>query len=247
MRPRLLLAPAFLLGGCLFASSEEVERLEARVAALEALSATQAGASELRVPGHGAAGPQKLRQGERLLEEARAAIDAGDAQAARIKLRECSVLYPESAAARTALQLVDAIALLGTPVSVVPVERWLNEAGDSRISGPTLVVIWEAQSLDAVRDLGQFDRATQALRTRGTSVLGLVRLGSSEAEAAAQKVMADTMVGFPVAVESEAARHLFNQVSLPSAVVVREGKVTWVDHPSRLNQALARTLVGEAP
>jgi len=245
VRPFLIPFVGLFGSACLFASDEEVERLEARVAALEAQAAAQAGASEPRVPGTGAAGPQKERPGERLLEEGRAAIDRGDVRAARTRLRECTVLYPESAAARTSLQLLDAIALIGKPVATVPVENWLNQQGSNRLDAPTLIVLWEAQSLDAVRDISQVDRATQAVRKRGTQVLGLVRLANPGAEEAARKVLADTMAGFPVGVESDGARQLFNQTTLPAAIMVRDGAVTWVDHPSRIHQSLARKLAGE--
>ena len=246
-----LALPAVALSGCLFASREDVDQLEARVAALESRAAQNTGPSELRTTGNGAPGPMKQRQGERLLDEARALIDAGDTTAARTKLRECAVLYPESMAARTALQLVDALSAVGTPVRQVQVDDWVAGKPLASLDGDVAILLFDANSLDAVRDVAQFDRVTQSARAAGVTALALVRLsvaegseaGNDGGRALVHKVLADAMVSLPVGVETDAARALFNQANLPVAVIVRDGTITWIDHPSRITQESIKTLL----
>ncbi len=238
-----LLAGALAAPGCLLASREDVEQLEARVAALEAAAANAQGPSELRSPGHGTPGPVKQRQGQNLLEEARTLIDSGEVKLGVGKLRECTVLYPESASARTAMQLVEALAVVGTPVKTVPVERWIGGKPITVLGDVSVILLWDAQSLDAVRDVAQFDRVTRSARAAEVMTMSLVRLSEAAAEASAHKVIADAMVSLPVGVETAGARELFKQASLPAAIIVREGRVAWVDHPSRLTQESIKTLL----
>jgi thiol-disulfide isomerase/thioredoxin len=181
-------------------------------------------------------------------QEAIALYDRVDALVAGGKLdeaRQAVAVFDEkyvgTQAAGWTRSLHRELEVVGKPVPAEwAIEKWFQGEGEIKLDGkqPTVIVFWESWCPHCRSEVPKLQQVYQSHKDAGLQVLGLTRITQTATEESVLTFVSDNSVGYPIAKETGAVAEYFNVKGIPAAAVVRDGKIVWRGHPTRLTEAL---------
>ena len=118
------------------------------------------------------------------------------------------------------------------------IEKWFQgeDAIDLASNAPTVVVFWESWFPHCRREVPKLQQMYDKYKGNGLQLIGLTRVNRSATEEAVQDLINQNSVSYPMAKENGAAANYFAVSGIPAAAVVKDGKVVWRGHPSRITE-----------
>ncbi|UCF67112.1 MAG: redoxin domain-containing protein [Acidobacteriota bacterium] len=219
------------------ANAEKIKRLEARLAELERRLAT------LERQSARAAGPspEQEQAATGLLNQLQQDIQNGDYDAAKAKLAQLGKDYPGTRAQRQSARLSRELAVVGNPApETLGVQTWFQGESDVKWDGQgtTLVVFWEEWCPHCRREVPKVEQTYQRLREQGLQVVGLTKLTRGVSEEKVRSFIETNKLSYPIAKENGQMSQALNVSGIPAAAVIKDGKVVWRGHPSRLTDEM---------
>jgi peroxiredoxin len=123
------------------------------------------------------------------------------------------------------------------------IEKWYQGESEVVLDGrqATLVVFWEAWCPHCKNEVPKLQAVWEKYRDRGLQVIGVTRLTQSVTEDSVLAFLAESGVRYPMAKETGDLATYFDVKGIPAAAMVKDGKVVWRGHPTRLDDALLDT------
>ena len=217
------------------ALKQRIETLEKRLAAME---------GRLRQLSKGAPGANPLEgQAQQALNQISQIAAGGDQAKAKDQMQEFMAKYGATNTARKATRLRGELAVIGkaTPADW-GIDKWFQGESDIDLSGDktTVLVFWETWCSHCQREVPKLDKLYTSLKGDGLQLVGLTKLTKSSTEDKVRDFIKQRGVSYPMAKENGAASRHFGVSGIPAAAVVKDGKVIWRGHPSRLTAARVR-------
>lgn len=212
----------------------KIRGLEGKIARLEA--AQRRGAQA----GRGANAEQE-QAANKLLAEAQQLIQQSDYKGAQAKLTALSSQYGSTVAARRSQSIRTELAVFGKDVPAdLGIQKWLQGEGEVDLTSgkPTVLVFWEVWCGYCRREVPKIDSIYEKYKDQGLQVVGMTSLSKGKTEESVLAFMKEQNVSYPIARESGTVRGHFAVRGIPAAAAIKDGKIVWRGHPSRLTDEL---------
>lgn len=230
MRTLLL---SLLLAGCAArdnrALQAEIADLQARVQSLEETMAKVEGVVEL--PGSPEDENAAMIYGMRIRE----AMDKFQMERARDLVTELIETYPNTTLGRAAVDLAERLEVIGTPAGKLDVVAWLQGEASFDKDRLTLVVFMEEWCPYCRKEAPELQARHEALDGSAVDIIGMTNLSRGTTEESMLAFLSESGVTFPVGHDSGLLSTRFRIETLPSAVLIRDGKVVWSGHPGQMS------------
>ena len=107
----------------------------------------------------------------------------------------------------------------------------------------TLFVFWELWCPHCKREVPQLQERYETYKDKGLNIVGITRLTRDTKPEAMRAFLAEKGVTYPVAQDDGAMSDHYAVTGVPAAALVKEGKIVWRGHPSKLsNEMLDATI-----
>ncbi len=233
----LVLCALALVVGCDSGSDAEIAALSERVATLEKQIETLAKA--------GAGGGAVLEAEARTnLAAVQAMISSGKIDDARTKMKSYGVKYASTKVGRSFQRLNQELAVFGKNApSDWAVEKWFQGESEINLASnePTVVVFWETWCPHCQREVPKLQAFYDSLKGDGLQIVGLTKVTKSSTEQKVEDFIKQKNLSYPIAKENGSASQHFGVAGIPAAAVVKDGKIIWRGHPSRLSEEQLRS------
>jgi thiol-disulfide isomerase/thioredoxin len=240
---RLVLAAALvsLTAGCATADQfqaleQKVETLEKKVTELEARPAAAGGVDP------------KL---EAAAQDAYKAIvddmKNNNLTGAAAKAKPFKAKYAATTTFKRARKMLSELEVIGVPVPADwsgAVEEWYQGDGEIDLStGTTMVVFWEVWCPHCRNHMPELIKTYDDWKGKGMNVVGFTRLSKGKTKEDVTKFMTENSLNYPIGKEDGKLARTFGVGGIPAAAVVKDGKIVWRGHPSRLSEDTIKELV----
>ena len=231
----LAAAGATLMTGC--TDPQVIEKLDAIDAKLTEMNK--------RIPGAGAAGqrgaaaaeaadPEAERAASELLQAVSKAMETGDYEGAKTKLAELKSKHGATRAARAAARIEGELNVFGKDAMPLNVDKWHQGNVDIDGGEATLLVFWEVWCPHCKREVPKMQKIHDDYGPKGLQVVGLTKQSRDKSDEDVMAFMTENGVKYPVAKENGDLSTHYGVRGVPAAAVVKDGKVVWRGHPSRI-------------
>lgn len=184
----------------------------------------------------------------KLLDDATAAVNAGDYARAKPLLAQLLGSYPETSAGRSAIRMNKEVAVVGKSVTDLDVTHWFTKPAKLDDAPLTLLLFWEVWCPHCKREVPASARWVEQYGGKGMQIIALTKLTKSATPESVKAFIKDNRLPFPVAQEGGALSEQLAISGIPAAALVRDGVVVWRGHPARLTpQIVEQYLPGAAP
>jgi thiol-disulfide isomerase/thioredoxin len=211
------------------ALEEKIQALEERLATLESANKSDA---------------QKAtedREAQALLRAAQAHIAAGRSEDAKKELKKLIATYPKAKVVRYAQQTMREVELIGKDAGELDVEKWFEGKASMDEGKLTLLVFWESWCPHCKREVPKLEALYQKHKADGLNVIGLTKVTRSSTDEKVEAFISEHELSYPVAKEKDGVMSKRFAVSgVPAAALVKNGKVVWRGHPSKLNDGFVK-------
>ena len=243
----LAAAGATLLAGC--TDPQVIEKLDAIDAKLEAM--------DKRIPGAGApaqrgaaanaeaADPEAERAAGALLQAMNKAMEAGEIDEAKAKLAELKAKFGATRTARAAARVEAELNVFGKDaLGFKSVDKWHQGNVDIANGDATLLVFWEVWCPHCKREVPKMQKIYDDYGPKGLQVVGLTKQSRDKSDADVMAFLEENDVKYPTAKENGDLSTHYGVRGVPAAAVVKDGKVVWRGHPSRITDAMMDSWTG---
>jgi thiol-disulfide isomerase/thioredoxin len=212
---------------------EQLKALQERVASLE---------KEIQTLKQNLPPSQEMeREAATAFRQIDALIQKGDTEKAKTELTSFMAKYGRTQAGRQAQRLQQELSVVGkaSPADW-GITKWFQGESDINLdgSGTTLVVFWETWCPHCQREVPKLEKIYADFQPKGLQVIGVTKVTRSATDDKVSQFITDKKVSYPIAKEDGALTRYFNVAGIPAAAVVKDGKVVWRGHPSRLSSAM---------
>ena len=174
-----------------------------------------------------------------LLQAANTASESGSYEEARTKLSELSAKYPNTRAAKRATRLSGELAILGKDAGAIEVEKWFLGKSEFNSGKATLVVFWETWCPHCQREMPKLEETYAKYKDQGLNVVALTKVSRQSSDEKVNEFIEENKLTYPVAKEKDGSMsERFAVQGIPAAAVVKDGKVVWRGHPSRVTDVM---------
>ncbi len=182
-----------------------------------------------------------------LLQGAIAAVDAGDVETAKAKMKELQEKYAGTRAFRAGKRVQEEIVVLGKDAVPFEVAKWFQGTAADAEGKATLVVFWETWCPHCKREVPKLQGMHDKYRGQGLAVVGVTKMSRGVTEEQVETFLKDNGVGYPVAHESGTALSAPYAIrGIPAAVVLKDGKVVWRGHPARIKDPMVERWLADS-
>jgi peroxiredoxin len=173
-----------------------------------------------------------------LLRKASEASEKGEYDEAKQHLAKLLGEYGSTRAARAGARLEGDLKVIGTDAPDLQVEKWYQGEANTD-SKAQLLVFWEVWCPHCKREVPKLQATFDKYSPQGLSVIGLTKQSRDVTDDQVQDFVTSNSIAYPVAREQgQSMSDAYNVKGVPSAAVVKEGKVVWKGHPARLTDAM---------
>lgn len=229
---RLILI-ALLLSGCASRAAQEnlllraeVQDLSARVGALER--------DMVALTGSSTADPEREAAAMQIAIQARAAMDSYNMELARDLVEELVRDFPDTEIGQAATGVAENLSVIGAPAGELDVERWFQGETTYDPERTTLVVFFETWCPHCKNEAPKLQERYADLHDQGLDVIGLTNMSRGTTQEQLDSFIATADIAFPVAQDSGIMATRYRVQGIPSAVLLRGGKVIWSGHPAEM-------------
>ena len=230
-----------LAGGAFLRAQQEAREEDSRAAAE---AAAELAAAELaRAAAHAAANPEAREEAAAaLLQEASAAVEAGDVTTTKARLATLEQEYSDTKVWARGKRMKEEFDVIGKYMSSAwrtDVERWFQ--GEDQVDlrqGTVVVVFWEVWCPYSKKEVPVLNETWGRLKGQGLQVVGFTRITKSATEETLLAWMRENAITMPIAKEDGDLSELFAVSGIPAAAVLKDGVVVWRGHPGRLSDEL---------
>ena len=119
------------------------------------------------------------------------------------------------------------------------VEKWFQGEGDVTLDGAetTLVVFWESWCPHCRNEVPKLQGIYENFKDSGLQVVGVTRLTRDATEQSVREFIEQNTVSYPMAKETGALAEYFSVKGIPAAAMVKDGRIVWRGHPTRVTEA----------
>jgi len=246
----LLVVLAGSASAALAAPELTCEELEAKVAELtrrvEALerrpvSPPPKAPARASAPAPAAPNPNVQQEARALYFKIDELVANGEIDVARQTLTSYNEKYAGTPDIRWFGSLNREFAVIGKPApDEWAIEKWFRGEGDLQLDGDrtTLVVFWEVWCPHCKREVPELQKRYESYGSKGLQVLALTKVSKTATEEAVQSFISEQGVTYPVAKETGALSEYFSVKGIPAAAIVKDGKIVWRGHPTRITDAM---------
>lgn len=127
--------------------------------------------------------------------------------------------------------------IVGKEAKLVAVE-WIQ--GESKLEDheATLLVFFEEWCPHCKREVPLLQGKVEEFGPQGLGVVGISQLTRDTPPAKMQKFLEGNGIEFPIAKDDGTMSKHYGVSGVPAAAMVKDGKIVWRGHPSRLNDAM---------
>ena len=150
--------------------------------------------------------------------------------------------YPADSLAKRARKNIVALGIIGQDAPELVVDHWVNGTGTTLAASEGKIVLlafWNEWCPHSRRELPKLGDLQVKYAERGLVVIPVTKHTKSQTDGKVEKFMADSGIDLDCAVEPagyQTSRE-YGVSGVPSAAVVnREGRVIWRNHPARLSE-----------
>lgn len=222
------------------ALTDKVNALEQRIVTMERNLTTQLKAISQQLAKSGAASPAAEAEAQTALAAVNKLIADGDSTKAKADMTAFMQKYGNTQAAKSARRTYQELQVVGKAIPADwGIEKWFQGESDINLDGmdTTLVVFWETWCPHCQREVPKLQALYDSLRGDGLQIVGLTKINKSSTEEKVADFIKQRNVSYPIAKENGSASQHFGVSGIPAAAVVKDGKVIWRGHPSRLSEA----------
>jgi len=213
--------------------NQRIADLEAKIEKLE-----KAPKAPARPGAPAPADPAAEKAAGELLQAANKAVEAGNYDEAKAKLAELKAKHGATRAARAAGRLEGELAVVGKDAKGLDVEKWHQGNVDIKDGKATLMVFWEVWCPHCKREVPKMQEIHDTWGPKGLQVVGLTKQSRDKSDEDVVNFCKENGVGYPTAKEKGDLSEYYGVRGVPAAAVVKDGKVVWRGHPSRINDKM---------
>ncbi len=120
------------------------------------------------------------------------------------------------------------------------IEKWYQGQNAIDLDGgaTTVLVFWETWCPHCRREVPKLQEMYDKFKGDGLQLIGLTRLNRKQPESEVTDLIAQNNVSYPMAKENGALAKYFAVAGIPAAAVVKDGKIVWRGHPSRITDGM---------
>lgn len=179
--------------------------------------------------------PGRERLAAALFLSAKEAYVELDLKTAQSELQKLEQDFQGTEAAERAKNLTRDLGTLGTPITELRVEKWLQGSADRTESTVTLVVFWEIWCPHCIREIPKLQQLYETYSDQGLNIVGLTKMTRGATENEVTSFLKKRHIHYPIAKEHNAEMSsLFQIVGVPAAAVLKNGEIIWRGHPGRI-------------
>jgi peroxiredoxin len=224
--------------------SERLAALETKVEALDD-KVTKAAANAPSAPARppNAASEEDEKKATELLKAATQEAEKRDYDAAKKTLASLKKDFPTTRAARAATRLETELAVIGKDVGDMKVEKWHG----GKLTGydgakAHLLVFWEVWCPHCKREMPKIGEKYGDWKSKGLEVVGLTKQSRNITDEQVVEFIKSNKITFPMGKEvGDEMSKEFGVRGVPAAAVVKDGKVVWRGHPSRITEDMVNS------
>lgn len=181
----------------------------------------------------------------KLYQDAQKAFQELNYDEARAKVAEIKEKYKDTRAARALARWEGELAVIGKPAADLAVEKWFQGNVDINKGDATLLVFWEVWCPHCKREVPKLEATWEKYKDQGLQMVGLTKLTRNITEQQVDDFIRENNITYPIAKEqgNSMSDHYAVQ-GVPAAAVVKDGKVVWRGHPTRLTDEMIKTWIG---
>lgn len=238
-----MLILAFSLLGC--AQKTDFDELVVRVTSLEEKIATLEKQPPGRAPAAPAGDPVKEEAANAIMKTVTEAMKVADYAGAKAGLENLNKEFPTTKAGKAGDRMYKEVGIIGTDAAPIEVDSWFQGKGDYADSKATLLVFWEVWCPHCKTELPKLAAKEAELKAKGVQIIGFTKVTKSATDETVAAFLKENNVKFPIGKEKDGSMSkAFNVSGIPAAALVKDGKVLWRGHPSRLDDATMGKLIG---
>lgn len=241
----LAAAGATLMVGCTDPQViEKLDKIEADLADIKKSIPGAGAAAQRGAAAAEAADPEAERAASELLQAVSKAMEGGDYEGAKAKLAELKSKHGATRAARAAARIEGELNVFGKDAMGLNVDKWHQGNVDIAGGEATLLVFWEVWCPHCKREVPKMEKIHQDYGPKGLQVVGLTKQSRDKSDEDVMAFVKDNGVTYPVAKENGDLSTHYGVRGVPAAAVVKDGKVVWRGHPSRITSEMMDSWTG---
>jgi tetratricopeptide (TPR) repeat protein len=126
------------------------------------------------------------------------------------------------------------------------IETWFQGEGEVDLSNPagTLLLFWEVWCPYCQHAVPELQETYARFKDRGLQVVGLTEITNTATPERVRDYIRAQGVSYPVAKQDGSASTYFNVAGVPSAALLKGGRLVWFGHPARISDELISGCVG---
>ncbi len=197
---------------------------------------------------------QSLQRGggsnAQLENEARAAITSLTDLVARGQIDEAKAQVNGHANKFAATKLAKQFQSLQAELAVIGknsptnwgIQKWFQGQDTIKLDGrgTTVVVFWETWCPHCQKEVPKLQELYDEYKVQGLQLIGVTKVNRGATEETVAGFIAENNVRYPMAKEDGSLTSFFSVSGIPAAAVVKDGKVVWRGHPTRITGAMVK-------
>jgi len=225
----------------------QVDALDARLDALDARIDEKAEAATAK------AGQADAREKEAfgVYQRVQKALAEENLELAEAALTELKTYTDVQPAMQVAPQLAMQIDLLkqqrdfiGKQAPPLQAEKWFVGESSLDQGQATLLVFWEVWCPHCRREVPKLQATYDKFKGQGLNVVGVTSVDNGKTDEEVMEFINEQEIGYPIAKIPSSMKDAYLVQGVPSAAVVKDGKVLWVGHPATLNDDMLSDWIG---
>lgn len=163
---------------------------------------------------------------------------ANDFTGAQAKLAEMKAQFGDTPTYRKrGARMAAEIGVIGKDAPTFAVDKWFREDKvDFASKKPTVLVFFEQWCPHCKREVPKLDELYAKHKDAGMQLVGLTKMTRNSTDEQVEALIKD--VAYPVGKEDGSLSRAFAVSGIPAAAVVKDGKIVWRGHPSRIDDAM---------
>ena len=157
--------------------------------------------------------------------------------------------YPDDSLSKRARKNISALGIIGLDAPELAIDHWINGTGTTLSASKGKIVLlafWNEWCPHCRRELPKLGQLQEKYGDRGLVIIPVTKHTKNQTDEKIASFLSDNNIDLPCAVEPEGYQSTrdYGVSGVPaSAIVGRDGKIIWRNHPARLTEARLEQLL----